>query len=1530
MGLFQRPSSHRGGQPLSERRHLHNYGNNDQYYDSSNSSKKPPAGTKRRGLLGGLIRGRKDVPLSRQGPPPPSPPQPQSQSQPAMMQARSPTQIQSVPLPSPIQQDLQKKLQEAQQIEAFLAQTGKHKPTIGGSDIEFLFNNIATPTAAAGSNSVSTKSNNRNIHGNNQQGETDQRRAAREKAGNLIGRVDAILGSNNSASQTTAPSVQAAYGLIGPQSPHLQQQLFHQQQQQQHYLQAQRNNPQKYQEEPLNGSTHPQHVSNTDPLAASSVKVSNASTKKSKKGRSKKKGKRGIFSSKKEKEWGAFESEETYYQGMQALEEGRQFQNVANAFIQHFSGQDSVKSQSSVGRKGSRKKRKKKPKALNRSEYQQENNDDGGTIHTTEKSMGSTYVSSVSGILHQDHHEQQKPLKGILRTNGKFNGSVSVKSGTVEPTANSEGKEIAPEGNSNRDGDDTSEVGGYDIYKSTSTDEMFVGIRPSSDDSESTGLYTDENELIELRSALASTSDEASYDEIERVQQNGNANKKRTPRPQDKKEDVILSRDGASDYQQALASPSASPQESREQANSNNSLRKAQTPVLNNRKQSISSTAVTMEQPAQQSNTTPAQARSVHHQQTNHIPVVNPEQYSERQTKAQDSLHKGDPPIGPGRKGDPSPIIGGTKQTSGSTQDVDIKHSESSNSDSYKSIQERFAGMIQSVGTFHETQNQKIEEVKQSFISALTATPVAKNTSSTPREDISNDSCEQANKTPQYIDSAAQRGLAQNITCSNQSAVASFDGDDEVSKQDELYRQLMNAPSGENVEAAANLIRERSNNAPTKADSVTKTVEYFQAKRVLQREETQRLMSQPQFMTELSHREREQQQQLQRTYEDDPSLAELMDLNPSTSSGDPQENLRHYWEEVKQNDARKTRELIARTQIGTSTSSLTRSRQHPQETTIRNAPKTSPYISTDPAADTNQAFDDPPAIGRGSSVVEQPHGDGMMFSIETEDEDESLLQDSLLQDHAPHHLHFQRKTGPRHHDGPVPSAKSSFSVARSRQLSLVDSASTEEDMSVTSNDENNQGQVFNHNQNDARQIDRLLDRLETVEKRKYNFFDEHGPREDQTVEDEISEIKSILQGLKIQNQAQSKTKNDEEDQVEERVHHNHCSGESTASSSYVKSQLASSPAQNLLESSEMVTPRISGGDFIAKKANQYSMTTPKQNRSTIYDHDDRRSYYNTDRQYHSAPQHREQPAYYNHHPEPQQQFVDEPNEQGVEWPAEAAYQNIQYEYRDDMAEHRSNISYYGHDVQPDNYFHDEINDEYGPHYSGENYMEAHPDYHHHHQMENHSHIVYSAPAHQNGGVAMLNQSDDDFFYSRTESDITTSIALDPGLNEAKVGPRQCKSHRAATYFDTLSAGVKAVGSFDSVSDRYSLGTNSKKTSGSSTCSQTNTKNSQSSRVDKRKHSRSPVSTSRGKSNADSKKGDPGIRERIFRNAKDHIERLEKNGEISERNKARVLRFMDPLVGNSTDDDESAHSQEDEDDEPHTLKSYLPACHFFCG
>jgi hypothetical protein len=211
------------------------------------------------------------------------------------------------------------------------------------------------------------------------------------------------------------------------------------------------------------------------------------------------------------------------------------------------------------------------------------------------------------------------------------------------------------------------------------------------------------------------------------------------------------------------------------------------------------------------------------------------------------------------------------------------------------------------------------------------------------------------------------------------------------------------------------------------------------------------------------------------------------------------------------------------------------------------------------------------------------------------------------------------------------------------------------------------------------------------------------------------------------------------------------------------------------------------------------------------------------------------------------------------------------------------------------------------------------------------------PLHQHGGDSPQ-QALDEFFYSRTESDLTNSIAPEPENQEKEASAtRHHKSSRAASYFDTLSVGVKAGGSFDSVSDRSSSSTHTKKRKDSTRDSRTNTMASDNSTLET--HTLDTVSASRSpNSKEDTKTTVPntesGFRDRIYRNAKSHIEKMSKKGDIGEPFKARVMRAMDPLVGNSSsDDDEASTIREEKEDEERgssPKKGYLPACHFFCG
>ena len=201
---------------------------------------------------------------------------------------------------------------------------------------------------------------------------------------------------------------------------------------------------------------------------------------------------------------------------------------------------------------------------------------------------------------------------------------------------------------------------------------------------------------------------------------------------------------------------------------------------------------------------------------------------------------------------------------------------------------------------------------------------------------------------------------------------------------------------------------------------------------------------------------------------------------------------------------------------------------------------------------------------------------------------------------------------------------------------------------------------------------------------------------------------------------------------------------------------------------------------------------------------------------------------------------------------------------------------------------------------------------------------------------------DELYYSRTDSDLTTSVALEDGglatsvMMDEGIPPqettsavaRQHKSNRAASYFDTLSAGVKAVGSFDSVSDRLSSSVTTKRTRETiiSATSQTKTQASDLSTLDSRSNDDGTKST------LPSRRRDKGFRTRMFQNAKSHIVQMSKNGDISEPFKARVLRVMDPLVGKSSEDDDESTILDGEEQvhRASPQKSYFPSCHFFCG
>jgi hypothetical protein len=146
-------------------------------------------------------------------------------------------------------------------------------------------------------------------------------------------------------------------------------------------------------------------------------------------------------------------------------------------------------------------------------------------------------------------------------------------------------------------------------------------------------------------------------------------------------------------------------------------------------------------------------------------------------------------------------------------------------------------------------------------------------------------------------------------------------------------------------------------------------------------------------------------------------------------------------------------------------------------------------------------------------------------------------------------------------------------------------------------------------------------------------------------------------------------------------------------------------------------------------------------------------------------------------------------------------------------------------------------------------------------------------------------------------------------------------------------GLKLVGP---LSERCSSSTKTRKTKESTHDSQTNTMASDNSTLGT--HTLDTVSASRSPNSKDDTKTtipstDSGFRDRIYRNARSHIQKMSKKGDISVPFKARVMRAMDPLVGNSSSDDEETSTireKEDEERGSSPKKGYLPACHFFCG
>jgi hypothetical protein len=775
MGLFQR-SSHRGQQHqeqppqfhpqsfASDPRHAQVFGMNDEQQENQRPSfvAGQASNSKRRGLLVGLIRSRPD----RQSQLPPTHHHPHHQL-PASLHPQvplAPSPLQNVPFPVSSQQELRQKLQDAQKVEAFLTQAGTFKPTIGGSDIEFLFNNIATPTATSNPQhphsaaTIGTRNQGGQLNlrdqrrrlslpssrQQQQQQQQQQQHHHQQQQQQHQQRDTSSVASSDFIASARNP---AAYSpSVDPQSP------FHQPRQ---HRQPQPSLPAQRTTHPFasggDQSTHsdfqslsssintPQHVMRSSPQIQSWVDTNTLdshsidSSKQRSNKKSKKNARRRLFSTRSDLD--AFESEEAYYNAMKALDEGRQFQNVSKAFIQHFNNTNSNNNSNPSNQEAtSQSSSKTKPSKSSKS-YQQNisapgnekpphktstrSHDDGVSYHTRESS------SHRSSAISSKQEYDATPLKGILRTDGKFGGVGSVKSygvGTVE--GDSLGIQSMM-GDSRKD-EEAEEGGAFDVYTSSSGDEMFIGIRPSSS-SEASSLYTDEHELIELRACLNSSSQE------EKGQQEGEVEPEAAPsflhhhkfddrraEPQKRQLETSRLHDGSDGRR-------AEPQKRRP------------APSI-------------PEHPIEQLSRGRLSSEREHVDQVSRNAVVE----------------------------EINPLD--------SSKVLDLQANSSENSDVFKAVQERFADMINSVGTFHEKQAQKIEEIKKSFISTISPATVPVINENTQPESAANTKWEQPK--------AGTVLVPQPLPC-NGLPPDGFDQRDKVvketaviDKQDELYRNL--------------------------------------------------------------------------------------------------------------------------------------------------------------------------------------------------------------------------------------------------------------------------------------------------------------------------------------------------------------------------------------------------------------------------------------------------------------------------------------------------------------------------------------------------------------------------------------------------------------------------------------------------------------------------------------------------------------------------------------------------------------------
>ena len=1660
---------------------------------------------------------------SRHHVPPPSPQRP-------LIESVSPQQIQNVPIavPSPAASrnpqypKFRQTLQQAQKVESFLSQSGTFKPTIGGSDIEHLFNNIATPTAQrkinaqlrAASPQRPATSSSPNPSSQGYKSRAAQKSAYPPKSSGGKGSThhthhhhhhqqqqqrtpNTIMTSDIQSVSSVSiqrPSNPTALKPPTPQGiPSIPQSPFHQ------FIQSRHGNTPTTPQHP-SVLPSPQMQSWVDPMIQNNLdgkSVSSSSKRSFSMKKNKNHNKRGLFSSSSpsrnhpsadtstndhpkptlsvKEQAAAFESEKTYYEGMRVLKEGRQFENVSNAFIQHFNAgpQNEDKNNNKSKRSKSRPKAEQpqyQPSQIE-SRVQLRGRDhalmDDATVDKSLASNASSYHPNPQNPYNNNNNDDTKShksnttmLKGILKSNGKFNGVATPKAAIA--TKNDADGSAVKQG---------LEAGGsFDMYKSQSHDDMFIGIRPSSS-SESSTLYTDEHELIELRQHLNAVEEEDDDEPDTSPPTTSNAAGPATtagPRPvalpQIGLDRVIHEEhrprdlDGSSDYQYSLefSADSATADSASEQ--------------------SIQKNARLPTQPQLQPQKIPPTT-------TNSAPVTA-------------SL--------------PENVADNTEQV-------------------YKSIQERFADMINGgMGT-----------------TAMTSSSVPVN-EGTP---VINNKAQSRTAALTTIETGAHRGmvtsteaksvisgmLPQKMACAGPSAAtvtASFDGAvtpgsvAALEKQDQLFRDLMKADGDKVEKVARNLIKERvvasenQGSGPAAGSKVAKAVELFQSKGEVPKRPTHASAVSAQPKTELisqmaasqlatpqrnnktasqlanpqrNNISRMEQYENQQSFTveangGDPNLTEVLDLNFSESSAEGRDmNPRQHWGkkiEVNERTERPPQNVAANNlggnKMGISLPDMQAKnlakhtqqhyRTHEQNSTLQqpspaqridaqsdlqaanttnqtrsvyraheqqSPPQHQPLVQGNPVDVSLAEERHVPSSARPAESDSWPaytdiheriepdtdnvHVEGVVFSIDTED-DSLLREDPMASPGEP--------LGPRNasrleFDGPVPSAKSGFSIsmARSRHLSLVDSASTlgdEADEDITDNLRNVSKLPFTESDESGsfgpappsasgEQINALINRLDNIEQRnavtQSDNQDDGGG--DQTVEDEISEIKSILNGLKQQtnkrlhqedppqddSNARSRPRRERPDAPDApemtrdtRIGSAHSSESPSISSGFVKRQLArlEPDAQYGLSDPKRSQPQArsitSRGAVSHQGVSAYSRTTPQ---SSIFPSGSSNRQYSHGRSHHALENHTNgqesdagwptdlgwpdddgfageenyvpdiQPAvvaarsrFDNSAHSPKRSFQATPN-YGDEFgtPHHANGHASRQQKPQSYAANRQPSHYEGHSLHQQRSFHQQHSLHQQRSFHQQQSLRQQPSPQPPHVLPTYQHPDDDIHYQHQQQEYQQEQPDpvDELYYSRTESDLTTSVALeesglvtsvmmDDGMPPKEITSttaRQHKSNRAASYFDTLSAGVKAVGSFDSVSDRQSLSVSTKRTreTRGATC-QAKTQSSDASTLD------SGSRDDGTKSTLPSRRSDKGLKDRILRSAKSHIEEMGKNGNISEPLKARVLRVMDPLVGKSSDDDDDDVSTLRTDDETiqrtSPPKSYFPSCHFFCG